>query len=58
MSLDDSIQENDVQTDVDGLIVLMDKDFHRNNADKVKIGFVEGQGITVEFTGSCPLSKS
>lgn len=47
-----------MQTDVDGLIVLMDKDFHRNNADKVKIDFVEGQGITVEFTGSCPLSKS
>lgn len=42
---------------MDGLIVLMDKDFHRNNADTVKIDFVEGQGITVECAGTCPPDK-
>ena len=49
MSLEDSIQDDDECIVFDGLSVLVEKNFYRNSGDKIRIDFVEGQGITVEL---------
>lgn len=48
MSLDDSIDVNDEQIKIGDLTILMDKSTFARIGDKVKVDFVEGQGITVE----------
>lgn len=50
MSLDDSVQDDDVQIPFEELTVLISKGFYRSLSGKLKIDFVEGRGITVELT--------
>lgn len=48
MSLDDSIHNDDEQLVFGDLTVLMEKRFYQSMGDKLKVDFVEGQGIVVE----------
>lgn len=50
MSLDDSIHDDDEQFAFGDLTVLVEKNFYQNIGDKLKIDFIEGQGIVVERT--------
>ena len=50
MSLDDSIHDDDEQLVFGDLTVLVEKNIYQNIGDKLKIDFIEGQGIVVERT--------
>ena len=48
VSLDDSIQDDDEQLAFGDLTVLVNKQFYQSVGGKLKIDFVEDQGIVVE----------
>ena len=50
VSLDDAIHDDDEQLAFGDLTVLVEKQFYQSLGGKLKIDFVEGQGIVVEHT--------
>lgn len=49
VSLDDTINDNDVRIEVDGLTILSDRSFYEQHGGNLKIDYVDGQGMVVEI---------